>query len=248
MMSFFPTSFSAPAPAAEVSYAPLFPLLENYDNYSRETKAAPSAPCAPATRRQRTRQARPQPATFQPAFDVRETENTYELYGELPGLERQNVSIEFTDAQSMVISGRVGRNYDSHANNDTNESAISDEASSTEEFTEIEKPRRNSYKVTVEDDPEDEHNTPATTPATSPKMEAAKPQTQEVAKAEQKTQPAHNEPRYHLLERSIGEFSRVFTFPARVDYDGVTASLNNGVLAVVVPKARPVNKRIEIAA
>jgi len=33
--------------------------------------------------------------TFNPRFDVRETEAAYELHGELPGVERKDVQIEF---------------------------------------------------------------------------------------------------------------------------------------------------------
>lgn len=248
-MSFFPRSFCAPA-ATEVSYAPLFRLLEDFDNYSREGQATPAAPAAPACRRQRTRQPRPQLATFKPRFDVRETENSYELYGELPGLERENVSIEFTEPQTIVIRGRVERSYGSEeANTSTTESTsqptITDGAAP--ETTDAEKPRRNSYQPTVEDDPEDEFSV-VSTPASSPKTEAAKPeptrQVQETTQAQ-----TQNGPKQWLSERSVGEFSRVFTFPARVDHDSVSASLSNGILAITVPKAtKPMTRRIEISA
>ncbi|KAE8153154.1 HSP20-like chaperone [Aspergillus avenaceus] len=52
----------------------------------------------------------------------------------------------------------------------------------------------------------------------------------EVTKAEDKA-------RFWVSERSVGEFHRSFTFPSRVDQDNVKASLKNGVLSVVVPKA-----------
>ncbi|KAL2270563.1 hypothetical protein VTJ83DRAFT_2747 [Remersonia thermophila] len=280
MMSFFPGSFCAPA--QELSYAPLFRLLEDFDSYSREAQAqpraqtaCPAASCAAPTnnRRKRTRQPRPQP-TFRPSFDVRETETAYELYGELPGLAPENVTIEFTEPQTMVISGRVERHYPSAvpalpANeadeaNEANEAAAagSDSASSVgsdDEFTSVEKPRRSSYQATVEDDPEEPAEpTPATSPAASPKVAPAdvamtspepepepEPQAREVAPAKAE-RPAAPEARVLLSERAVGEFSRAFTFPARVDYDGVTASLNNGILRVEVPKARPMVRRIEI--
>jgi HSP20 family molecular chaperone IbpA len=53
--------------------------------------------------------------------------------------------------------------------------------------------------------------------------------------------------RYWVSERSIGEFSRTFTFPAPVDQENVKASLKNGVLSITVPKtAAPTGKRITI--
>lgn len=246
MMSFFPRSFCTPA-ATEVSYAPLFRLLEDFDNYSREGQTTPAAP---AGRRQRTRQPRPQPATFKPRFDVRETENSYELYGELPGLERENVSIEFTEPQTIVIRGRVERSYGSEEANtstteSTNQSTITEGAAP--ETTDAEKPRRNSYQATVEDDPEDEYSV-VSTPASSPKTEVAKPEPTRQAQEATQTR-TQNGPKQWLLERSVGEFSRVFTFPARVDHDGVTAGLSNGILVITVPKAtKPMTRRIEISA
>lgn len=48
----------------------------------------------------------------------------------------------------------------------------------------------------------------------------------------------HKGTTYWMSERSIGEFKRSFSFPQRVDQDGVKASLKNGILSVVVPKER----------
>ncbi|GAB1319927.1 hypothetical protein MFIFM68171_10137 [Madurella fahalii] len=229
MMSFFPRSFGAPA-ATDTSFTPLFRLLEDYDNYSREVQNSD------AGRQRRPRQARSGLAAFTPKFDVGETENAYELHGELPGLERENVNIEFTEPQTIVIRGRVERNYSEPNNNNTNAGTNTGPA---------EVGRRNSHQPTVEDDPEDEH-TPASTPATTPKPGAAKPDTagqnQEVAKA-----PSQQEPKYWLSERSVGEFSRTFSFPTPVDHDSVSARLNNGILTVTVPKAKkPAARRITI--
>jgi HSP20 family molecular chaperone IbpA len=246
MMSFFPAPFCAPAAStADASFNPLFRLLEDYDNYSRQAQAAPSVP---ECRRQRTTQPRRRPATFNPKFDIRETENTYELHGELPGLDRENVNIEFTEPDTMVNRGHVERSYGSESNNNatteetttesTTETAISEETAA-EDFTKIEKPRSNSLQATVEDDPEEA--TPASTPASSPNPEVAKPT------AETQTQPAQSQPRFRRWERSVGEFARAFTFSAPVNHDGVTASLSNGILTVTVPKAaKPAMRRIEI--
>ena len=59
--------------------------------------------------------------------------------------------------------------------------------------------------------------------------------------------PAQPQHKYWVSERSIGEFQRTFSFPERVDQDGVKASLKNGVLSITVPKAAaPAAKRITI--
>ncbi|OJD12830.1 hypothetical protein AJ78_06632 [Emergomyces pasteurianus Ep9510] len=53
--------------------------------------------------------------------------------------------------------------------------------------------------------------------------------------------------KYWVSERSVGEFSRTFSFPTRVDQDGVKASLKDGILSVTVPKAvAPASKKISI--
>lgn len=43
--------------------------------------------------------------------------------------------------------------------------------------------------------------------------------------------------RYWVSERSVGEFQRTFNFPTRVDQDGVSATLREGILSVKIPKA-----------
>ncbi|KAL1984315.1 hypothetical protein VTN96DRAFT_9273 [Rasamsonia emersonii] len=69
-------------------------------------------------------------------------------------------------------------------------------------------------------------------------------QTKAVEKTAEEQQQDH---RYWVSERSIGEFSRTFTFPAAVDQDNVKASLKNGILSITVPKtATAQTKRITI--
>ncbi|SPQ23039.1 74615b36-def3-4a6b-8020-9815de4efb29 [Thermothielavioides terrestris] len=258
MLSILPYSFCAPAPV-EASFSPLFRLLDDFDSYSRQVQC-PST--GVAHRRQHLQR---QLAAFNPKFDVRETENAYELHGELPGLERDNVNIEFTDAQTLVIRGRIERNYDSESDANSN-TAVAQQAQAattapapepSETETAPEPRRRTSHQATVEDDPEDENtpaSTPASTPTASPKQEAVQPAAASLTKAaaQPETQVQAGAPRsaryYRRWERSVGEFSRAFAFPARVDHDGVTASLNNGLLSVTVPKARKyAPRRIEIS-
>jgi HSP20 family molecular chaperone IbpA len=51
------------------------------------------------------------------------------------------------------------------------------------------------------------------------------------------------EQKFWVSERSVGEFSRSFSFPNRVDQDQVNASMNNGILSIIVPKARKAEGR-----
>ncbi|KAL1849781.1 heat shock protein [Paecilomyces lecythidis] len=75
-------------------------------------------------------------------------------------------------------------------------------------------------------------------------------QSQEVTKTGDKQVSKSNQPKakYWVSERSIGEFHRSFAFPTRVDQDNVKASLKNGILSVVIPKASaPSAKKITIS-
>ncbi|KAI5815657.1 HSP20-like chaperone [Pyronema omphalodes] len=54
-------------------------------------------------------------------------------------------------------------------------------------------------------------------------------------------------PKYWVSERSVGEFSRSFSFPGHVDIDQVKASLEHGILKIVVPKMeKKTGRKIEI--
>ncbi|MFA5867061.1 MAG: Hsp20/alpha crystallin family protein [Actinomycetota bacterium] len=55
---------------------------------------------------------------------------------------------------------------------------------------------------------------------------------------------------YHRIERSYGTFVRVLQLPADVVYDKATASFDNGLLRVTVPKmaiVKPKAKKLHIA-
>ena len=80
--------------------------------------------------------------------------------------------------------------------------------------------------------------------------EGKKGESQQVAKTEGKDVQHHQQKskyKYWVSERSVGEFHRSFSFPGRVDTDGVKASLKNGILHVMVPKSvHKESKRIQI--
>jgi len=44
--------------------------------------------------------------SFSPKFDVKETKEAYELQGEFPGVEQKDITIEWTDSQTLQIHGR----------------------------------------------------------------------------------------------------------------------------------------------
>jgi len=197
MSSLLPRGFYGSDP----SFTGLFRLLDDFDTYNREQGADSGRKRNSSTR------------IFSPKFDVRETENAYELHGELPGIEREHVNIEFTDPQTIVIRGRAERSYTSGTPPTTMTGAIMEKGET-------------SHKATVEDEATEEAKEQGN------QTQVAKRQDHQLEK--QKPQAE----KYWVSERSIGEFSRTFSFPTRVDQETVTANLNNGILTIVVPKAR----------
>jgi HSP20 family protein len=65
---------------------------------------------------------------------------------------------------------------------------------------------------------------------------------------ERKTQLEEKHEGYYRLERSSGTFSRSLTLPEGIDAGGVTASFDNGVLEVRIPKPEETKpQRVQIA-
>ncbi|KAJ0423610.1 HSP20-like chaperone [Aspergillus carlsbadensis] len=92
-----------------------------------------------------------------------------------------------------------------------------------------------------------ENTSSSSTPAAEkqPQVEDATEGEDAVVKTGGEKQVAKNveKPRYWVSERSVGEFQRTFSFPSRVDQDAVKASLKDGILSVLVPKAAPPSSR-----
>ncbi|KAF2645651.1 HSP20-like chaperone [Massarina eburnea CBS 473.64] len=172
-------------------FAPLFRLMDDYDR-----KVFRDLPNSQSLRNIQS---------FTPKFDVKEAGDAYELHGEFPGVEQKDISIEWTDANTLTVSGR----HEHVREEGQRPSAAIEDASQHYE------------KPTAEDE------------ASANKEVTKQPDTsqQEVTKNE-------DGPKYWVSERSVGEFHRSFSFPTRVDQDAVKASLKNGILSVIVPKAK----------
>ncbi|KAG5913870.1 hypothetical protein E4U61_006365 [Claviceps capensis] len=207
-MAFFPRAFYDDSS----SFTPLFRLLDDFDTYSRQSGGS---------QQQTSKQTGA--GFWQPKFDVRETSENYELHGELPGISKNNVQIEFTEPQSLIIRGKAERSYTS--------GTLSPPAGS------IDQPGKkatitkageagSSHRATVEDEKDESSGTVL-----------SKTNQQQVERTDKKQHPEHGV-KYWLSERSVGEFARTFNFPSPVDQDSVSASFKDGVLSVIVPKAK----------
>ncbi|MCJ1279626.1 hypothetical protein MMC21_007450 [Puttea exsequens] len=155
--------------------------------------------------------------TFSPKFDVREHQESYELQGELPGIEQKDIHITFADPHTLVVKGRVERDYSSDGSHDP-QGRITGEVTDSS---------HTNHKATVEDDPSESGRD------AKKNDEVAKSSEQHGHQGKQQKKA----PKYWVSERSIGEFHRAFTFPSLVDQDGVKASLKNGILSVIIPKS-----------
>ncbi|KAF2016019.1 HSP20-like chaperone [Aaosphaeria arxii CBS 175.79] len=187
-------------------FSPLFRLMDEYERHA-------------------FRNADQSIRSFSPKFDVKELKDSYELHGEFPGIEQKDINIEWTDANTLTISGRHETVREEGTRPQT-ENLLEGSDKQTEHY----------HKPTVE-----EEGAETTKTASDTETRVAKKPEQEVAKTDA------NEPKYWVSERSVGEFHRSFNFPARIDQDAVKASLKNGILSIVVPKAQaPKPRKISI--
>lgn len=146
---------------------------------------------------------------FSPNFDVYETAEAYYLEGELPGLSDKNaIDIEFADDRNMMIRGRISRS----APKTTSEQPVEE--------------KRRSLNPTVEDT-DDEDDLGYSVVHHEEKGKQVEKSVQEEQKEERKI---------WLSERTFGAFQRSFSFPTPVDLDKTQATLEAGVLRIMVPK------------
>ncbi|KAG9521750.1 30 kDa heat shock protein, partial [Aureobasidium melanogenum] len=220
------TMFSFPRfPSGE--FAPLFRLLDDYASHQISRQGDDFGNLGNLS----------QLRSFQPRFDVKEVKDGYELHGELPGVDQKDIQIEFTDAQTLSIKGRTER----HRESGTPPAALEGQQEKGRITSGEETPDTSSHhyqKPTVEDE------NAAQSTNNEQQLTTTDNQNQQV---QQQTEQQRPQSRYWVSERSVGEFSRSFAFPSRVDQDNVRASLKDGILSIVVPKASaPTTRKINI--
>lgn len=187
---------------------------------------------------------------FIPRFDLEEDAHNYYLYGDIPGANVNDITVEAHGNHTLVIYGKTERPGPQRRNPET-------ETPSGEGGDPF-------VKVQVEDhehaqempNPDQKGAVPTSSggdQAVSSPSDAAQsfppPPTQSTQ------QPAHQHHQRHsaftaapgsqhlqsdhrvlLSERLVGDFHRTFAFPQPVVEEGVRASMENGVLCLVVPK------------
>jgi HSP20 family protein len=195
-------------------FAPLFRLFDEYDRQAfgdidRKFKSVRS---------------------FTPKFDVKETKEGYELHGELPGVDQKDINIEWTDNNTLTISGR----HEHVREEGQRPQGFIENGQDQKKLENGQDQKKLEHEPTVEDETADTGNKDS--------QVAQQSNQQEVSKQEEAPKS-----RYWVSERSVGEFHRSFAFPSRVDQDAVKASLKNGILSIAIPKAQaPQSRKINI--
>lgn len=184
-------------------FSSLFRMLDDFEKYAQHHIS--SSPMGSSMIPSSTSSAI---ETCTPKFDVAEHDKNYTLQGELPGVPPENVNIEFTDPQTLVVSGHAER---MHTEGDPSLAKGMIEEGSSSSSSSKKKIEGKSGK------------------GESKGESGGGKEIKGEMKDEGKT-------KYWLSERSFGEFSRVFSFPSSVDQDKVEAKFNHGVLDITVPK------------
>ncbi|CAG8630342.1 14398_t:CDS:1 [Ambispora leptoticha] len=140
---------------------------------------------------------------FSPSVDISETDKDYIVEAEVPGMKREDLSVEFLDDNTLVLKGKIERNRGgSAAEQEPLRKVGAGQEGGAAESTEVQ------------------------------------------AKADETTDVG--QPHYWSSERVIGNFSRSFQFPGRIDPAKVKAAYKDGILSILVPKIEPRGTKISI--
>jgi len=145
--------------------------------------------------------------TLAPKFDIKETEKEFVLEGELPGVDKKDISLDFADDNTLVLKTRVEK--------------VREEGEKPESQSQgqIEGGRQEQQQGQIKEADKSDKDTAIATTNGSGNKEVARPTTQ-----------------YHLTERSVGTFQRAFALPGEIKHEEVKANLKNGILTITVPK------------
>ncbi|KAF2466852.1 HSP20-like chaperone [Lindgomyces ingoldianus] len=198
---------------------------------------------------------------FRARFDVREKKEGYEVEGEVPGFEQENIEVQVSDEYTLSVRGNTetkveqakdvaGAEAQAEPSQEEKRDSV-DGVTITEQEISSDTESHKSYQPTVEDDFEDLGAETSSTLSTGTSPETREPKGKEEAveqrtTAELKTAETQPQQEVHqqepeslewLNERVHGSFERTFRFPVRIDAENVRAALRNGVLSIQVPKA-----------
>lgn len=180
---------------------------------------------------------------FNPRFDVKEDKESYILEGEVPGFNDSELSIEWND-NTLAIRGRhesvvESGNKPQAVEAEPEKAAVEDTPASETGSVKSQK----SHQATVEDEE------PANASAVAAEASSSSTAAPQPTPAQTEVTPASKPQVQHWIsERRTGQFLRKFAFPSNaVNHEAIKASLQSGILKVVVPKAPvPESRHINI--
>lgn len=169
--------------------------------------------------------------TTTPKFDVKESEATYILEGELPGVAKSDISLTWADDNTLVLKTQTSTFTEQKPNSISSPTTATIEQKSEFSSSSLTNDAGNSPTEMSGANPDSAKS--SKTENTDNAIARTNDQGTDVAKA------TPSSPTYHLTERTHSTFQRVFSFAGQVKHDEVKASLKNGVLTVTVPKIMP---------
>lgn len=183
---------------------------------------------------------------FIPRFDLEEDAHNYYLYGDIPGASVNEITVEAHDNHTLVIYGKTARPGPAPRKDDEGKGKEDAEFVNVmvEDHEHVQEMGNTDHKPAVPiSSKEDEQaavspNGPYFPPPPTQSDQSTQPHDQGHASFNNAPGNQHMQSEHHILlsERLVGEFHRTFAFPQPVVEQGVRASMENGVLSLVVPK------------
>ncbi|KAK4450219.1 putative heat shock protein [Podospora aff. communis PSN243] len=93
------------------TFSSLFRMLDDFEKYASSSLSSPMSNPFGGLATLGSSGSPSSTEIIAPKFDVTEHESDYSLQGELPGVPPENVTIEFTDPQTLVIHGHAEREH-----------------------------------------------------------------------------------------------------------------------------------------
>ncbi|PVH76142.1 HSP20-like chaperone [Cadophora sp. DSE1049] len=161
---------------------------------------------------------------FIPRFDLEEDDHNYYLYGDIPGATVGEITVEANDDHTLVVYGKTGRPGPERVGEGEGMSNPEGRAAPVQEQQQETFAPPPTAPVPPHTQTQTHHHRHLTSPFSSTPTSPLVPQT------------SPNGHKTLLSERLTGSFHRTFAFPSAVNEKGVKASMENGVLSLVVPK------------
>lgn len=161
-------------------------------------------------------------APFVPRFDLEEHPDTYELYGDFPGVKPNDITVSVLGDSRIEVTGVIRHRFDGK------EKQVATPGGSNVLITGLKQKIADAAQAVVGD--------------------AQKPAPVEPEYQPAPGVPVESKVKQIISERQEGEFHRVFHFPQPVELgEGVVARMDNGVLHVTIPRGpKPPAKQVDI--